>query len=106
MFCFLPLLPFPSLTQHLTPQIDKAGLTLSSRPTLDKDYELDELEMKLEELEAELLEIISNGDRLRRSHSELVELQLVLEKAGAFFDQARTEAGSHQDEYGSGGSGR
>lgn len=47
---------------------------------------------KLEELEAEMLEVNGNSERLMRSYSELVELQLVLEKAGSFFDQARVDA--------------
>lgn len=48
----------------------------------------------MEELETELLEVNSNSERLQRSYSELVELQLVLEKAGAFFDEARHEGGA------------
>jgi V-type H+-transporting ATPase subunit a len=47
---------------------------------------------KLEELEAEMLEANGNSERLARSYNELVELQLVLEKAGSFFDRARSEA--------------
>jgi V-type H+-transporting ATPase subunit a len=39
-----------------------------------------------------MLEVNSNSERLARSYNELVELQLVLEKAGSFFDQARVEA--------------
>ena len=35
-----------------------------------------------------------NAERLARSFSELVELQLVLEKASAFFDDAQTRASS------------
>jgi hypothetical protein len=49
---------------------------------------------KLEELETELLEVNANTERLTRTHSELVELQLVLEKAGNFFEHARVEAQS------------
>ena len=48
--------------------------------------------MKLEELEKELLEVNANAERLARSFSELVELQLVLEKASAFFDDAQHRA--------------
>jgi hypothetical protein len=39
-----------------------------------------------------MLEVNGNSERLMRSYSELVELQLVLEKAGNFFDQARMVA--------------
>jgi hypothetical protein len=44
------------------------------------------LQGKLEELEKELVESNSNMSRLQRSYAELVELQLVLDKAGSFFD--------------------
>lgn len=54
--------------------------------------EFDELESKLASLEGELVELTGNSDRLNRSYHELVELQLVLERAGAFFDAARTSA--------------
>ena len=48
--------------------------------------------MKLEVLERELLEVNGNSERLARSFSELVELQLVLEKASAFFEDAQARA--------------
>jgi len=80
-------------------QITKVDLVAVPRPQRDKAYELDELEVKLEEQERELLEVNANFEKLRRSHSELVELQLVLEKAGSFFDAARTDAGLHADDF-------
>jgi V-type H+-transporting ATPase subunit a len=80
-------------------QIVKAELVAVPRPPRDKAYELDELEVKLEELERELLEVNANVEKLRRSHSELVELQLVLEKAGSFFDAARSDAGLHASDF-------
>ena len=49
-------------------------------------------QVKLEVLERELLEVNGNAERLARSFSELVELQLVLEKASAFFDDAQARA--------------
>jgi V-type ATPase 116kDa subunit family len=49
---------------------------------------------KLEELEVELLELNTNSERLARSYSELLELQLVLEKASQFFDDAQHSATS------------
>ncbi|KAI4195990.1 MAG: hypothetical protein LQ348_002374 [Seirophora lacunosa] len=55
---------------------------------------------KLDELESELLEINGNSERLQRSHSELMELQLVLEKAGGFFDDAQHRASAAQFESG------
>lgn len=62
-------------------QIAKAGQTPAAyRPVIEKEVELDELEAKLGDLEAELLEINANTDKLQRSHGELTELQLVLQK--------------------------
>ncbi len=58
------------------------------------------LQAKLDELESELLEINGNSERLQRSHSELMELQLVLEKAGGFFDDAQHRASAAQFESG------
>ena len=40
----------------------------------------------------ELTELNSNSDRLARSYNELLELQLVLERAGTFFEDARATA--------------
>ena len=85
----------------------QSGLTAHARSSLDVEPTLDELEGRLAALEGELLEINSNSDKLKKSHSELVELQLVLEKAGGFFDEARADAGIHQREQmemGGGGS--
>lgn len=80
-------------------QIEKAELPTAARAS-GAGFELDELEAKLEELESELLEINSNTEKLRRSYSELVELQLVLEKAGTFFDEARADAvGAQQSDF-------
>lgn len=56
------------------------------------------LQAKLDELETELLEINGNSERLQKSHSELMELQLVLEKAGGFFDDAQHRASAAQFE--------
>ena len=44
------------------------------------------IEAKLDDLESELRQITDNTEKLRRGHSELVELQIVLEKAGGFFE--------------------
>jgi hypothetical protein len=49
-------------------------------------------------LEKELTVINENSERLKKSEAELIELQLVLEKAGQFFDRARATAqGSTSD---------
>jgi len=50
---------------------------------------------KLEELEQEIMEVNGNSERLARSYNELVELQLVLERAGSFFDQVHTPWDTH-----------
>jgi len=68
------------------------------RPAPDQAYQLEELEAKLEDVESEMRMINVNTEKLRRSHSELVELQLVLEKAGGFFDEARADANAHRDD--------
>ena len=74
-------------------QMHKAGLVAVPRADAeDRPYHLDELEARLEELEHELRQITANTEKLRKSHSELVELQLVLEKAGGFFEDARADA--------------
>jgi V-type H+-transporting ATPase subunit a len=56
------------------------------------DFDTCPLQVKLEGLERELLEVNGNAERLARSFSELVELQLVLEKASSFFDDAQARA--------------
>jgi V-type H+-transporting ATPase subunit a len=50
------------------------------------------VQAKLEEIEQDLIVINENSERLKKSQAELSELQLVLEKAGAFFDEARLSA--------------
>jgi V-type H+-transporting ATPase subunit a len=84
--------------RYFKDQIQKANLRISTRGTTEKELDLDELEGKLTELETELLEINSNSEKLRRSQSELVELKLVLEKAGSFFTTAREGAAVQQRE--------
>lgn len=44
------------------------------------------------------MQINDNATKLQKSYNELQELQLVLEKAGSFFDDARKDAGEHQRE--------
>lgn len=55
-------------------------------------------QVKLDELEKELQELNGNAERLGRSHAELLELQLVLEVASQFFDDAQHSASSAQNE--------
>ncbi|GMY28331.1 V-type proton ATPase subunit a3-like isoform X2 [Fagus crenata] len=79
-------------------QMTKAGLSPSTRITRNNDIDLDNLEVKLGELEAELLEMNSNSEKLQRSHNELVEYKLVLQKAGEFFHSAQSSATAQQRE--------
>ena len=52
------------------------------------------LQSRLDELESELMQVNANSERLQKSHSELLELQLVLEQAGTFFTDAQSRASS------------
>lgn len=78
--------------RYLTDQVGKGGLAVLGQGFGSKPLPVDELESKLEDMEKELLEINSNGEKLQRTYHELLEYQLVLEKAGAFFDKARSDA--------------
>jgi len=73
-------------------EVAKAKVVAAVRGVPDKALTLDALEGRLETLEAEMLEINANSERLSRTHAELAELQVVLEKAGGFFDTARIAA--------------
>jgi V-type H+-transporting ATPase subunit a len=53
----------------------------------------DELDHVTEELERDLAQALKNYERLMRTHSELMELQLVLEKAGGIFEESRADGG-------------
>lgn len=80
-------------------QMSKAGLVSSCTSATQVDLSFDDLEVKLEELEAELIEMNANGDKLQRSYNELVEYKLVLQKAGEFFHKARSSAEAlHQEQ--------
>ncbi|KAF7817610.1 V-type proton ATPase subunit a3-like [Senna tora] len=81
-------------------QMAKAGVSPSTRSTRDGEVGLDSLEVKLADLEADLLEINANNDKLQHSYSELLEYKLVLEKAGEFFSSAQNSAASQQRELG------
>uniref|UniRef100_A0A7N0T248 V-type proton ATPase subunit a n=1 Tax=Kalanchoe fedtschenkoi TaxID=63787 RepID=A0A7N0T248_KALFE len=77
-------------------QILKAGLPLSVKSTELATKDVDDLETKLGELEAELIEMNANGEKLQRTYNELVEYKLVLQKAGEFFHSAQRSATSQQ----------
>ncbi|KAH7524153.1 hypothetical protein FEM48_Zijuj06G0089000 [Ziziphus jujuba var. spinosa] len=80
-------------------QMMKAGLSPSSRAGTSSNVDLDDLENKLGELEADLLEINANNEKLQRTYTELLEYKLVLQKAGEFFSSAQSSAAAHQREF-------
>ncbi|CAI5523417.1 unnamed protein product, partial [Closterium sp. Naga37s-1] len=84
--------------RYLKEQSLKAGILPTQPRTLDKDLDLDDLELKLNDLEAELLEINGNAEKLLKTRNELTELKLVLEKAGSFFASAQMGAADYQRE--------
>ena len=79
-------------------EVGKAGFTAAPRLSAERPPDFDDLEGKLAALEGELLELNGNSDRLHRTYNELLELQLVLERAGAFFEDARSSADRAQRE--------
>ncbi|CAF2146152.1 unnamed protein product [Brassica napus] len=79
-------------------QMSKAGVLPKDSLENGTDIDLDDVEVKLGELEAELVEINANNDKLQRSYNELIEYKLVLEKAGEFFSSAHTSATAQQRE--------
>ncbi|CAJ2643000.1 unnamed protein product [Trifolium pratense] len=79
-------------------QMMKAGISPPTRSTKDSGLDLEKLEVKLKELEAELLEINANNEKLQHTYNELVEYKLVLEKVGEFFSSAQNNAVARQRE--------
>ncbi|KAK9026245.1 hypothetical protein V6N11_039089 [Hibiscus sabdariffa] len=79
-------------------QMMKAGLLPSARSVISDDFDLDNLEVKLGELEAELIEMNANHEKLQHSYNELIEYKLVVQKAGEFFHSAQNSAAAKQRE--------
>nr|GEW93131.1 V-type proton ATPase subunit a3 [Tanacetum cinerariifolium] len=61
-------------------QMSKAGVKPSAKSDAKADFNLDDVEVTLGDLEAELTEINANSDKLQRGYNELVEYKLVLQK--------------------------
>ncbi|KAL6494802.1 hypothetical protein OROGR_031602 [Orobanche gracilis] len=61
-------------------QMSKEGMLSAARPVTQAVASLDDLEFKLGDLEAELVEINANAEKLQRSYNELAEYRLVLKK--------------------------
>ncbi|CAH8273793.1 unnamed protein product [Arabidopsis lyrata] len=78
--------------------MSKAGVPAKEMLVKENDIDLDDVEVKLGELEAELVEINANNDKLQRSYNELMEYKLVLQKAGEFFSSAHRSATDQQSE--------
>ncbi|XP_028767898.1 V-type proton ATPase subunit a2 [Neltuma alba] len=83
--------------RYFKEQMFKAGVSPTTLDT-DVDENMDDLEVKLAELEAELTEMNANGEKLQRSYNELVEYKLVLQKASEFFHSAQNRALEQQRE--------
>ncbi|KAI8573749.1 hypothetical protein RHMOL_Rhmol01G0300400 [Rhododendron molle] len=79
-------------------QIHKAGLMSAPRPILQPEMELEQLEMQLAEYEHELLEMNNNSEQLQQSYSELLELKIVLQKAGGFLVSSKSHVVSEEIE--------
>lgn len=79
-------------------QMLKAGFSPSAKSLGETNIGFDDLEVKLGELEAELVEMNANGDKLQRGYTELLEYKLVLQKAGEFFTSAQRSATAQQRE--------
>ncbi|MCI17857.1 vacuolar proton ATPase a3-like, partial [Trifolium medium] len=57
----------------------KAGVSPKGSTT-EFDANIDNIEIKLAEIESELTEMNANGEKLQRTYNELVEYKLVLQK--------------------------
>ncbi|CAJ2679343.1 unnamed protein product [Trifolium pratense] len=79
-------------------QMIKAGVSPKGSTT-EFDANIDNIEIKLAEIESELSEMNANGEKLQRTYNELVEYKLVLQKAGDFFHSAQSRAVEQQREY-------
>ncbi|KAJ6842677.1 V-type proton ATPase subunit a2-like [Iris pallida] len=79
-------------------QMIKAGITPASMPMTRNHIDLDDLEIRLGELETELIEVNANSEKLQRTYHELLEYMLVLRKVGEFFHSAQSDATAQQRE--------
>ncbi|GAB4837861.1 V-type proton ATPase subunit a2 [Ancistrocladus abbreviatus] len=82
-------------------QMVQAGISPAAKSVTQNGIKIDDLEVKLGELEVELTEINANNEKLQRTHNELIEYKLVLEKAGEFFYSAQKSATAQQREIAS-----
>jgi V-type H+-transporting ATPase subunit a len=86
-------------------QMSKAGIQPSPLQSTETPLDFDDMEIKLGELEAELIEVNANDEKLQRTYNELQEYNTVLQKAGEFFYSAQRSAAAQQTELGANQSG-
>ncbi|WOK96663.1 V-type proton ATPase subunit a1 [Canna indica] len=79
-------------------QISKAGVSAPSCSSSQQVIDLEQLEVRLSEHEAELLEMNTNSEKLQQTYNELLEFKLVLLKAGGFLVPAQNHAVSAETE--------
>ncbi|KAH9611632.1 hypothetical protein KSS87_010326 [Heliosperma pusillum] len=98
--------------RYFKEQMSNAGISTPPKSSTKGDIEVDDLEAKLVDLEAELTEMNANNEKLLRTYNELAEFKLVLQKvtcsyfsvlyAGEFFYTAQRSASTQQREIESG----
>lgn len=84
--------------RYLKEQMTKAGVVPSPLPETPSKIDLDNLEITLGEMETELIEVNANSEKLQRTYNELLEYDLVLQKAAEFFDTVHRSAVAQQRE--------
>ncbi|XP_021738681.1 V-type proton ATPase subunit a3-like [Chenopodium quinoa] len=84
--------------RYFREQMANAGISTPPKSFSTNDIKVDDLEVKLGELEAELIEMNANNGKLQRTYNELVEYKLVLQKADEFFHSAQRTAAAQQRE--------
>jgi V-type H+-transporting ATPase subunit a len=91
--------------RYFKEQMSKAGIQVSPLQSTETALDFDDMEIKLGELEAELIEVNANDEKLQRTYNELMEYSTVLRKAGEFFYSAQRSAAAQQTELGANQSG-
>uniref|UniRef100_A0A803LPB2 V-type proton ATPase subunit a n=1 Tax=Chenopodium quinoa TaxID=63459 RepID=A0A803LPB2_CHEQI len=80
--------------RYFREQMANAGISTPPKSFSTNDIKVDDLEVKLGELEAELIEMNANNGKLQRTYNELVEYKL----ADEFFHSAQRTAAAQQRE--------
>ncbi|XP_076888869.1 V-type proton ATPase subunit a2-like [Bidens hawaiensis] len=78
-------------------QMYKAGVS-PSKSSYGSVITLDELQIKLGELESELIEMNANSEKLEHTYNELLEYRIVLKKMGEVFNSSQKKATAQQRE--------